>query len=332
MEDKKFFVQSLQHPIRVDGVVSVFYSDISQNFRSCGEKHDCWELVYVDNGHIHVETEKRTYFLAQGQITFHAPMEYHRHISPISQSSLCICAFTSHDPLLYTLSNGPYILDESQRKLLAQTLKYGTNIFSSLVDAKDALYLIKKPDVTAVEEQIFTNYLELFLLFCLRHLSSEKTVSNSVDADMLAKSRISDLGKRALDYLMQHLYENVSIPKICKELQCSKTTLSTAFKAYTGVSVIPYFNRLKIEAAKEMIRSENVSITEIASRLNFCNLNYFSTAFKQYTGMYPREYAKSIKIYNSVYLLNTEHASTVKHDRSILSSITKTGVADEAAE
>ena len=106
----------------------------------------------------------------------------------------------------------------------------------------------------------------------------------------------------------------LSIPELCTALGCSKTTLSTTFRAYTGSSVVPYFNRLKIEAAKHMIRFDDLSFTQIAVRLNFCNLNYFSTAFKRCTGMYPREYAKSLKVHNGVYLVNPEHDALVRHD------------------
>ena len=118
----------------------------------------------------------------------------------------------------------------------------------------------------------------------------------------------------AVDYLAAHLMDPLSIPELCTTLGCSKTTLSTTFRAYTGSSVVPYFNRLKIEAAKHMIRFDDLSFTQIAVRLNFCNLNYFSTAFKRCTGMYPREYAKSLKVHNGVYLVNPEHDALVRHD------------------
>ena len=39
-----------------------------------------------------------------------------------------------------------------------------------------------------------------------------------------------------------------------------------------------------------MIRFDDLSFTQIAVRLNFCNLNYFSTAFKRCTGMTPKEF------------------------------------------
>ena len=54
-----------------------------------------------------------------------------------------------------------------------------------------------------------------------------------------------------------------------------------------------YFNRLKVEAAKQMIREQSYNFTEIADRLAFSTSQYFTTVFHRITGMTPSEYAKS---------------------------------------
>lgn len=319
MDQKQFVVQTMRHCLRIDRVVSAFYSDLGKDFVSRGETHDFWELVYVDRGYLHVETGTRTYPQAQGQITFHPPMEYHRHIAnQAHNTSLCIIAFHSDAPVLSCLSRRVMTLGEMQRQALSQTLRYATDIFSSIVDARDALYLVKKQEVWPAQEQLFVNTLESFLLLCVLDVNAKiggvEPVSASGLASALTRSRVEELGQRAVDYLAAHLFETLRIPQMCTALGCSKTTLSSTFHAYTGSSIIQYFNRLKIEEAKNMIRFEDLSLTQIAACLNFCNLNYFSTAFKRYTGMYPREYAKSLKVHNGVYLLNPEHDTILKHE------------------
>lgn len=312
MDEKRFLAQTLRHPLHITQVISAFYSDLGQDFISRGEIHDFWEFVYVDRGHLHVETDLGSYPLAQGQITFHPPMEYHRHIASQDQdTSLCIAAFYCDSPALAPMAHRTFILDDTRRRALSQALKYATDIFSSLVDAQDVLYLVKKPDVSEVQEQLFTNSLESFLLLCAQEAAGHSLSLRPAGA--IACTRAEHLGQRAVDYLARHLMESLSISQICAALGCSKTTLSTAFRAYTGSSVIPYFNRLKIEAAKNMIRFEDLTLTQIAARLNFCNLNYFSTAFRRYTGMHPREYAKSLKVHNGVYLVNPEHDAILRH-------------------
>ena len=90
-------------------------------------------------------------------------MEYHRHIAgPNQDTSLCIAAFYCDAPALALMAHRTFILDDTRRRALSEALKYATDIFSSLVDAQDVLYLVKKPDVSEVQEQLFTNSLKVF--------------------------------------------------------------------------------------------------------------------------------------------------------------------------
>ncbi len=56
-----------------------------------------------------------------------------------------------------------------------------------------------------------------------------------------------------------------------------------------------YFNNMKIEKAKELIRNGIMNFTEIAYFLSYSSLPYFSKRFKKTTGMSPLEYASSVK-------------------------------------
>ena len=52
---------------------------------------------------------------------------------------------------------------------------------------------------------------------------------------------------------------------------------------------------LKINAAKELIRTNRMNFTQIAEHLGYASIHYFSRQFKKVTGMTPSEYASSIK-------------------------------------
>ena len=51
-----------------------------------------------------------------------------------------------------------------------------------------------------------------------------------------------------------------------------------------------YFLKLKIDAAKKMLREGKTSVSDIAASLAFDSPNYFSTAFKKVTGRTPLQY------------------------------------------
>ena len=52
---------------------------------------------------------------------------------------------------------------------------------------------------------------------------------------------------------------------------------------------------MKISAAKELIRSNEMNFTQIADYLGYTSIHYFSRQFKKLTGMTPSEYSSSIK-------------------------------------
>ena len=56
-----------------------------------------------------------------------------------------------------------------------------------------------------------------------------------------------------------------------------------------------YFNYMKIERAKKIIRNGNMNFTEISYFLSYSSLQYFSKQFRKITGMAPMEYCSSVK-------------------------------------
>ena len=75
----------------------------------------------------------------------------------------------------------------------------------------------------------------------------------------------------------------------------SESELKRAFRNETGTGVMTYFRNMKITAAKQMLRSGKMNVTEISEALGYESIHYFSRQFKTMTGMTPSEYMRSIK-------------------------------------
>ena len=65
------------------------------------------------------------------------------------------------------------------------------------------------------------------------------------------------------------------------------------FTSQTGQSPIDYATTLKINRAKELIRSGLCPISEAAASVGFEDIAYFSRVFKKHVGISPREYKNS---------------------------------------
>lgn len=62
------------------------------------------------------------------------------------------------------------------------------------------------------------------------------------------------------------------------------------FRQYTGETVISYLTKVKIEAAKMMLSTGNLTVLDIAGRLGYSSLSHFNKNFKEAVGMSPGKY------------------------------------------
>ncbi|MER7517352.1 helix-turn-helix transcriptional regulator [Streptomyces sp. NPDC126499] len=63
-----------------------------------------------------------------------------------------------------------------------------------------------------------------------------------------------------------------------------------AFKAAYGETPGQYLSRRRIERAEELLRTADLTVTEICGLVGFSSLGTFSARFKQRTGLTPTEY------------------------------------------
>jgi len=98
------------------------------------------------------------------------------------------------------------------------------------------------------------------------------------------------LVKRALYYINENLYLELSVNKIAKDLKTNRSVLSLIFKEDTSKNLTAYINEVKIDEAKRLLRYTDSSIVSISSILSFSSQSYFQTVFKKLIGMTPMEY------------------------------------------
>lgn len=90
-------------------------------------------------------------------------------------------------------------------------------------------------------------------------------------------------------YILEHIYSKISVDDAISQVFLSKEYCQALFKQETGMSIITFINRNKIELAKPLIAAQH-SLTAVAAMLGFDDYNYFSRVFKKYTGLSPLKY------------------------------------------
>jgi ABC-type sugar transport system substrate-binding protein/DNA-binding response OmpR family regulator/nitrogen-specific signal transduction histidine kinase len=84
-----------------------------------------------------------------------------------------------------------------------------------------------------------------------------------------------------------------SVEDLADKLGVSRVQLYRKVKAIIGINISDHINNVKLEKAAELLKSNEMNISEIAYSLGFTSPNYFSTAFKNKFGISPKEYKLS---------------------------------------
>lgn len=106
----------------------------------------------------------------------------------------------------------------------------------------------------------------------------------------------SDLAMEIRLYIAGHLCEDLSVGTLCNKYGLSQTALYQLFKRSFDASVVQIIRNERIKKAKELLKNERISISEVAQQVGIPDANYFTRTFKAATGKTPKEYAKIIDL------------------------------------
>ena len=98
------------------------------------------------------------------------------------------------------------------------------------------------------------------------------------------------LAAKVKDYINRNFANKISIRDISDIFHIHPAHLSRLFKKKFGVSPMAYLTSVKIENAKELIRTTDMLLKDIAEKVGYTDPFYFSRMFKSITGSSPLEF------------------------------------------
>ena len=96
--------------------------------------------------------------------------------------------------------------------------------------------------------------------------------------------------KAASDYMEQNYREKITVEELAERSGYSASHFARQFTKIYGVSPIQYLNGIRILHAKNLLRTDQYTMAEIAQKCGFSNVYYFSRCFKQLTGIPPTKW------------------------------------------
>lgn len=153
--------------------------------------------------------------------------------------------------------------------------------------ARDVIVLFEKATVYTKED--YKSQLTLLGAFALQ---LSELANNILSKPPVNSGGIVSVTK---SYIHEKLSEKITLDELADNAHVTNSYLCKQFKKATGLTVVEYINRHRIERAKELLTSRNVRIIEIAYETGFQSLSQFNRSFQRYTGQSPTEFKNLTK-------------------------------------
>lgn len=244
-----------------------------KDWHSLPHTHHFTELFYILRGTGDFLIENKTIPVKENDLIIVNPNVSHTENSHASQ------------PLEYIVLgiNGLQFGNESNGK-------YSNYCIHDFSHYKNDLYFYLKTLIREVQEKkenfeaICQNLLEILIWSIVRQTKTNLTVSPT--------KKITKECRFIEQYLDEHFAENITLQTLSDLTYLNKYYLLHAFKNYKGTSPINYLIEKRIEEAKHLLETTNLSVAKIATAVGFSSQSYFSQVFRKKCGISPNTYRK----------------------------------------
>lgn len=272
-------VQPVLPRILVRDILGYFYRIRTPGYTFTGEKHNFFELTYIDSGIMYTEVDGVTYELKEKDLILYGPGQFHRQYTSESQS-------VSYVTILFDMENiTPDIPEDWYNTLINRVFSYNQKTYGLMKaivqESTNALPYMDNLMQCLVTELI------------IRLLQGEYSTSVSL-ANLTRQNYRDELFENIITYVESKMYEPLTIADICQQFSLSRSSLQLLFKNTVNQSPKKYISDMKLERSCQMLRENKYTVSEIALKLGYSSIHYFSNAFHQKYQISPSEYAKRI--------------------------------------
>ena len=254
----------LSEEINIDNVCTIAVREpLGREESFTDKKRNCNVLfLYLSGKRIYTVSDGTSFALSPGQILYvpqHA--NYQFRIVEADESGLDYAIAINF--LMKDLSGTPVSLGESPRVL-----------------SKDALghYLMRFERALSIDTGVKSNYMPL------------KSTVYALCYELLSELHLSESAKApwrsilpAIDLIESLPSQDIPIPQLAKQCGVSETLFRQLFKQYTGgESAVTYRNRLRLEQARRLLRTEQMTVEQAAREAGFRDMSHFYRLYKRF--------------------------------------------------
>jgi AraC family transcriptional regulator, transcriptional activator FtrA len=103
----------------------------------------------------------------------------------------------------------------------------------------------------------------------------------------------ADAISRVMAWALQHLDRPMTVAALARHAAMSPRTFARAFAAATGTTPMHWLARRRIDAAKELLETTDLSVDQVADRVGFGSAVTLRARFTQVAGVAPSQYRRT---------------------------------------
>ncbi len=96
-------------------------------------------------------------------------------------------------------------------------------------------------------------------------------------------------------WLQGNYAREIHLPQLAERFGMSLRTLNRRFKHAVGKTPVTFLQEIRINIARDLLKTSNLSLSEIADKVGYQDAGYFSQLFKKSLATSPNEYRKTVR-------------------------------------
>ncbi len=236
------------------------------------------EFVYVVRGKLQIEITDNLYEVAEGQFIIVSPDTLHDFVSTEPGSLIWVARIYLTD-ILTCVAFDKNFSDVYQNSIIVNATDKMKKIMSELVFADygvfNKCYAVLKATELTVE--ILNNKA------CIKKYIHVEMVENSAT---IVKMQY---------FIESSLHKDITLSMVADYLGFSPSYCSKYIKKKTNQNFLDYVSSIRMREAETLLRTSDMSITDISYNTGFNSIQSFNRIFKKFRGVTPTEYRKSLR-------------------------------------
>jgi len=242
-----------------------------------------YKLILVLSGCLQASMTKECFEVMAGNILFIAP-----------DNLVKLSNFNSKPLFLYIIDVRLVLVKNEKSEVEMVFNTFGNKKYTLIKNCLNFSSICEQILKEAFNKQmgylIIVKRLILSLIVCISRYITDDNVAASYYNNMFQQSSNKTL--KILNYLDNTIEKNITIQDIANNVFMSKRHVIRIVKEILGTTISQFINQNKIQKARKLLRTTNLSIAQIAEKLGYSSIEHFNLLYKKVQNISPNRYRK----------------------------------------